>query len=94
MGCWLGMRLSLHPLTWYLNPNGVTADTGAIKIFAADTNKIAFNSSNLRSNIDFTKREGKFTANNVNDLTYLPFNQYGSNMNDYKWNMDDKTIDI
>jgi len=75
-------------------PNGVTADTGAIKIFAADTNKIAFNSSNLRSNIDFTKREGKFTANNVNDLTYLPFNQYGSNMNDYKWNMDDKTIDI
>jgi len=75
-------------------PNGVTADSGAIKIFAADTNKIAFNSSNMKSNIDFTKREGKFRANNVNDLTYLPFNQYGSNMNDYKWNMDEKTIDI
>lgn len=74
--------------------NGVTADSGAIKIFAADSNKIAFNASNLKSDIDFTKREGKFTSNNSKDLTYLPFNQYASNMNDYKWNMDDKTIDI
>jgi hypothetical protein len=74
--------------------NGVTADSGAIKIFAADSNKIAFNATNLKSDIDFTKREGKFTSNNSADLTHLPFNQYASNMNDYKWNMDDKTIDI
>lgn len=74
--------------------NGVTADSGAIKIYAADPNKIAFNSGNLKSNIDFDKREGKFTTNNPNDLTILPFNQYGSNLNDYKWNMNDKTIDI
>lgn len=74
--------------------NGVTADSGAIKIFAADSNKIAFNASNLKSDIDFTRREGKFTSNNSSDLTYLPFNQYASNLNDYKWNMDDQTIDI
>jgi len=74
--------------------NSVKADTSGIKIYAADPAKVAFQSVNLKSNIDFDKREGKFTSNIPGSLINLPFNQYASNLNDYKWNMDASTIDI
>ncbi len=74
--------------------NGAKADTSAIKIYAADPAKIAFQSGDLKSNLDFTKREGKFVSNIAGSLTQLPFNKYASNLNDYKWNMDAGTLDI
>jgi hypothetical protein len=74
-------------------PNKTTAEKAALKIFAADSTKIAFETDDVKGNLDFDKREGKFTTNKIGAETKFPFNSYVTNLNDYKWNMDPKTIE-
>ena len=73
-------------------PNKANADTGNLQIFAADPSKIAFETSNVRGGVDFDKRMGNFTTNVVGAETKFPFNSFSTNLNDYKWDMNAKTI--
>lgn len=74
--------------------NKVNADVSRIQIFAVDPSKFAFDSRNMKGNLDFDKREGKFTTNELGAMTNFPYNRYSSNMNDYKWDMNKKTMEI
>ncbi len=74
--------------------NKSDAAVSSIRIYAVDPSKFAFESNNVKGNVDFDKREGKFLTNIIGTYTYFPFNNYSSNMNDYKWDMTKKTMEI
>jgi hypothetical protein len=74
--------------------NKANAMNSSIKIFAVDPSKFAFESNNVKGDLDFDKREGKFLSNFVGSYTHFPYNQYSSNMNDYKWDMNKKMMEI
>lgn len=74
--------------------NKTKADASSIKIFAVDPNKFAFESNNVKGDVDFDKQEGKFITNQTGAYTYFPYNAYASNMNDYKWDMTLSTMEI
>ncbi len=77
-----------------LHRNKATADVSGIKIYAVDPSKFAFECNNVKGVVDFDKREGKFLTNVVGSYTHFPFNRYSSNMNDYRWDMNQKTMEI
>ncbi|MCB0733918.1 MAG: hypothetical protein H6608_00175 [Flavobacteriales bacterium] len=72
----------------------VTADAAVsdIVIGDVDAGMISFVSRNVKSHIDFQKRIGEFRANETGHLTQLPYNQFSTTLDDFKWNMDKKTI--
>ncbi len=74
--------------------NRAKADVSSIQIFAVDPAKFAFECNNVKGDLDFDKREGRFFTNVIGSYTHFPFNHYASNMNDYKWDMNKKTMDI
>lgn len=74
--------------------NKSDAATSSIKIYAVDPSKFAFECNNVKGNLDFDKREGKFLTNVIGSYTHFPYNNYSSNMNDYKWDMNKKTMEI
>lgn len=88
---WEQARFQSQDMT--LGPMKASANKAALKIFAADSTKIAFETNNIKGNMDFSTRLGTFTTNEVGALTKFPFNSYVTNLNDYKWNMDLKTIE-
>lgn len=74
--------------------NKSTAKESSIKIFAVDPSKFAFECNNVNGVVDFDKKEGKFLTNVVGAYTQFPFNHYWSNMNDYRWDMTKKTMEV
>src|SRR5690606_25093972 len=49
---------------------------------------------NVNGHLDFDKRMGHFLNNQVGAYTHFPYNNYSSNMNDYKWDMTKKTMEV
>ncbi len=88
---WDQARFASNDMT--LGPMKASADKASLKIFASDSTKIAFETGNIKGTMDFTTRMGAFTTNEKDALTKFPFNMYVTNLNDYKWNMDKKTIE-
>ena len=74
------------------NPIHADADVSDIKIGDVDEGKISFVSTNVQSHIDFEKRTGEFRANELGHLTQFPYNQFASTLDEFKWDMDKKTI--
>ncbi|MBC7425411.1 MAG: hypothetical protein H7321_02655 [Bacteroidia bacterium] len=74
--------------------NKTKAEKSAVKIYALDAGKIAFETNDVKGDVDFDTRIGKFISNVTGSLTYFPHNLYASNMNDYTWDMNAKTIEI
>lgn len=77
-----------------LHRNKATADASSIKIYAVDPSKFAFECDNVKGIVDFDKKEGKFLTNVLGAMTHFPYNRYSSNMNDYRWDMVQKTMEI
>ena len=68
------------------------SDTTTIQIKALDEGNIAFDSYNLKANVDFDEQIGKFKANSDTVTTRLPYNQYETTMNEFEWDMSDQTV--
>lgn len=77
-----------------LGRNKATAASSSIQIFAVDPSKFAFECSNVKGVVDFDTRMGHFNTNIVGAYTHFPYNHYSSNMNDYLWDMNKKTMEI
>jgi len=88
---WDQARFNSNDMT--LGPNKATAEKASLRIYAADSTKIAFETNDIKGNMDFDKRLGTFTTNQKDATTNFPFNSFTTNLNDYKWNMDQKTIE-
>ncbi|MDZ4759223.1 MAG: hypothetical protein SGJ10_13940 [Bacteroidota bacterium] len=76
-----------HPIT-------VNAATSDFKIKGDDTTRIAFLSNNVNSFVDFEKRYGDFKSNNEGANTFFPINDYRTNLNDFKWEIDQRKITL
>ena len=68
------------------------ADTADVKIKAFETDNFAFDTKNVKAKVDFDKKEAWFKANELNQITTMPYNQYITTMNEFTWDMDAQTI--
>jgi len=74
------------------------ADTSDFKLKAAQGSEqdgsIAFATKNVKSTIDFDKREGEFIANGGASFVDFPVNQYVCYMDQFKWFMDKFVLEL
>lgn len=73
--------------------NKAEAKSASLKIFGADSTKIAFETQDVKGIMDFDKKLGTFTSNVIGSKTRFPYNLYETNLNDYKWDMNKQTIE-
>ena len=73
-------------------PFQATVDTGNLQIKALDGQGIAFDSRNVKGDLDFDARQGHFKANTTDANTTLPLDQYLTSMNEFTWDMRGQTI--
>jgi len=73
-------------------PEKADAAVSSIRIGDIDAGMISFASDNVKSHIDFEKRTGNFRANKLGQFAEFAYNQYATSMDDFKWDMDKKTI--
>ncbi len=73
-------------------PFSVQADTTAVKIKALEGENFAFDTQNVKSDIDFDDQKGTFVANADDVVTTMPFNQYQTTMNEFTWDMQAQTV--
>ncbi len=55
---------------------------------------IAFNTKNMKSEVDFEKRMGEFVSNGGGSMVGFPVNKYIAFMDEFKWYMDKEDIDF
>ncbi|MCF8277665.1 MAG: hypothetical protein K9J17_13105 [Flavobacteriales bacterium] len=70
------------------------ADTADFKLKGASENSYAFKTSNVRMDISLDDRQGKFKSNTGGDFVDFPVNQYICYIDEFKWNIDQKNIDV
>jgi len=87
---WDNAKLSSKAMVF--KPEIADADVSRIQIGDIDAGLISFVSENVKSHVDFDKRTGEFRANELGQFAELQYNQYASTMDDFKWDMDKKTI--
>lgn len=73
---------------------GVTADSTDMRIKTEGVETIAFSSSNVKADVDFDTEIGKFESNTNSITTSLPANKYRTSMDEFVWDMKEKTIDF
>jgi hypothetical protein len=73
-------------------PFQASADTANLEIKSLDGKGIAFDSRNVNGKLDFDAQNGHFKANTQNASTTLPLDQYRTSMNEFTWDMKEKTI--
>jgi hypothetical protein len=73
----------------------VSADTAALSIKALDNpDEVAVSNDNVQGAIDFDQQLGRFTANDENSPTDLPYNQYLTTMNTFDWDLAEKRVEF
>ncbi|MBX2890398.1 MAG: hypothetical protein KF734_05685 [Saprospiraceae bacterium] len=75
-------------------PFQASADTADLQIKSLDGAGFAFDSRNIDGELDFDKQIGHFKANTENATTTLPLDQYRTSMNEFTWDMQQKTIEF
>ena len=86
---------TLSSLLYNFNNTVFNADTADFVLRKSDDFKaIAFESVNLKTEIDFLKRHGTFNSNGSNSFVLLPENQYLCYIDELKWYMDETFIEL
>ena len=73
-------------------PYSANADTTLVKIKALEGENFAFDTRNVKSDVDFDKQLGKFKANAADVVTTMPLNQYQTTLNEFTWDMKGETV--
>ena len=68
------------------------SDTMSIKIKALDADALALETTNLKGGVDFDKQLGRFKSNAATGITYFPYNQYITTMDEFEWKIKEETI--
>ncbi len=74
--------------------NTFGADTADFRLTSDNTSALAFSTKNVSAKIDFTKRVGEFKANGGGSYVSFPLNQYICYIDQFKWFMDQKEIEM
>ncbi|MFC2175337.1 hypothetical protein ACFLR1_00115 [Bacteroidota bacterium] len=70
------------------------ADTGSFRLRGATDDAFAFKTNNVKMSVDLSERLGRFKSNTGGDFVDFPVNQYICYIDEFKWNIDQKNIDI
>ncbi|MFT4594429.1 MAG: hypothetical protein ACI9UR_001533 [Bacteroidia bacterium] len=70
------------------------ADTTDFKLKGASETSLAFKTKNVRMDIDLDNRIGDFKSNTGGDFVDFPVNQYICYIDEFKWNIDQKNINV
>jgi hypothetical protein len=70
------------------------ADTSNFRLNSDETSTLAFATNNVQSHIDFTKRYGEFKSIAGGSIVNFPLNQYISFIDQFKWFMDEKELEL
>lgn len=71
----------------------LSSDTAALNIKTTG-DKVTFKTPNVSAKVDFKTRIGDFKSNQKNIPTDFSYNQYSTNINEFKWFMDEKILDF
>ncbi|MCS6935220.1 MAG: hypothetical protein NZM35_08745 [Chitinophagales bacterium] len=71
----------------------LSADTASLNIKTTG-DKVTFKTPNVSAKVDFKTRIGDFVSNQKNIPTDFTYNQYRTNINEFKWFMDEKILDF
>jgi hypothetical protein len=74
--------------------NSFNADTADFRLNTPDSTALAFASKNVKSNIDFVNRVGEFKSNGSGSYVTFPANKYICYIDQFKWFMDQKEIEM
>jgi hypothetical protein len=84
----------LYSNNFMYKANVIDADTSAFNLKSLHTKGFTVQTQNVRSHVDFTVHKGEFTSNEDYSLVTFPENQYISYLDYFKWNMNDKTLEM
>lgn len=70
------------------------SDQAAFKLRGPGTDAFAFRTENVKMDIDLKGRQGRFRSNTGGDFVDFPVNRYICYIDEFKWNIDQKNIDI
>jgi hypothetical protein len=70
------------------------ADTSDFRLTSDNTAALAFSTKNVNSHIDFIQRVGEFKSNGGGSYVSFPLNQYICYIDQFKWFMDQKEIEL
>jgi len=70
----------------------VVTDTSDLQIKAVEGDELAFNTKNVSGEIDFTRQVASFKANSSDISTEMPYNKYKTSMNEFVWDIKQKTV--
>jgi len=73
---------------------GVTADSTSLRIKTNRAAGIAFSTVNVKADVDFEKKFGKFKSNSDKITTAMPYLKYRTSMDEFDWDMNQQTIDF
>src|SRR5258706_2100231 len=74
--------------------NSFRADTADLRLLSDREGEFAFASKNVNSMIDFEKRLGEFRSNGTGSYVTFPANQYICYIDQFRWFIDKKEIEI
>lgn len=74
--------------------NVFESDTSDFRLSSNNTAALAFSTKNVNSHIDFTKRVGDFKSNGGGSYVSFPLNQYICYIDQFKWFMDQESIEL
>ena len=75
----------------------ITADTMQLSIKVlnkAFSEQLALDTKNLKGDIDFDKRKGRFKSNSDKEFTVMPGVKYKTTVNEFEWLLDDELIEF
>lgn len=72
--------------------NSLFADTSTVKIKSLNSDAVAFDTKNVKSDVDFDEMSGRFISNTDDLNASMPYSQMSTNFDDFTWNMREQTI--
>jgi hypothetical protein len=73
----------------------ISADTMQLSIKVlnkAFSEQLALDTKNLKGDVDFDKKKGRFKSNSDNEFTVMPGIKYKTTVNEFEWLLDDELI--
>ncbi|RUT80051.1 hypothetical protein [Ancylomarina longa] len=76
------------------NKKNILADSANFKLKNTEAEGYTFESESVNTNIDFVSRSGKFESTTPKNLSIFPADQYLARIQNFKWYMDQQSIDF
>lgn len=88
------MKAGLEASDFKFSRSLATADNAAFELYGSHSSLAAFETENVRCEIDFKGRRGEFIPNSGETAIELPIQQYLCYMDRFRWFMDEDEIDL